>query len=59
MAKNLFRQLFLAVGDDRHGRSEDMEQLAVGNVNDPDEAGNDVEVPEEVGIDSYLSQEMR
>ena len=35
-----------------------MKQLAVGNIDNPDEAWNDMEVPEEVGIDFHIAKEL-
>ena len=35
-----------------------MKQFAVGNIDHPDEAWNDMEVPEEVGIDFHVSEEL-
>ena len=54
----LFCQVLLAVGDDGHGRGEDMEEFAMGNIDNPYEAGNHMEVPEEVGIDFHVSEEL-
>ena len=36
-----------------------MKQLAVGKIDHPDEARDHMEVPEEVGVDSYVSEELR
>lgn len=35
-----------------------MKQLAVGNIDNPDEAWDDMEVPEEIGIDFHISEEL-
>ena len=35
-----------------------MKQLAVGDIDNPDEAWNDMEVPEEVGIDFHIAKEL-
>jgi hypothetical protein len=32
-----------------------MQKFAMGNVDNPDEAGHDVEVPQEVGVDLNIS----
>ena len=55
MFSSLSIKFFLAVGDDRHRRGKDVEQLAMRNIDDPDEAGYHMEVPEKVCIDSYIS----
>ena len=35
-----------------------MEKFAMGNIDNPNEAGNDMRVPEEVGIDFHVSEEL-
>ena len=55
----LFFQFLLAIGDDRHRRSEDVKKFAVRNIDQEDEAWNHMRVPEKVGIDSYISKELR
>jgi hypothetical protein len=35
-----------------------VEQFAVWNIDEPDEAGYHMEVPEEVSIDFYISEEL-
>ena len=35
-----------------------MKQLAVRNIDHPDEAWDDVEIPEEVGIDFHVSEKL-
>ncbi len=49
----------LAVGDNRHRRSEDVKQFAVRNIDEKDEAWHDVQVPEKISIKFYISQELR
>jgi hypothetical protein len=49
----------LAVRDDSHGRGEDVKEFAMGDIDDPDETRDDMEVPEEVCVDFYISQELR
>ncbi len=49
---------FLTVRDDSQRGGEDVKQFAVGNIDDPEEAWNDVEVPEEVGIDFDISKKL-
>ena len=53
-----FCQGFLAVGDDGHRRGENVKQFAMGKIDNPDEAWDDMKVPEEVGIDLKLSEEL-
>jgi hypothetical protein len=57
--KSIFSSLsikfFLAIRNDRHGRGENMKKFAMGNVDNPDEAWHDVEVPQEVGVDLNIS----
>ncbi len=36
-----------------------MKQFAVGNIDEKDETGNDMKIPEEIGIDPYVSEELR
>jgi hypothetical protein len=36
-----------------------VKQFAVGNINDPDETGDHMEVPEEVSVDLNISKELR
>ncbi len=50
---------FLPIGDDSDRRRKNVKQFAVGDIYDPDEARDDMEVPEEVGVDSYVSEELR
>jgi len=50
--------LLLAVGDDRYRRSEDVKQFAVRNINQEDQAWDHMEIPEKIGIDSYISKEL-
>jgi len=51
--------LLLAVGDDRHRRSEDVKKFAVRNIDQEEQAWNYMKVPEKVGIDFYISKELR
>ena len=55
----LFCKSFLAVGHNGHGRGKYVKQLAVGNIDDPDEARDNMKVPEKICVDSYISQELR
>jgi len=48
---------FLAIGDDGHGRGENVKQFAMGDIDEPDEAGNDMKIPEEVRIDLNIPEE--
>ena len=40
-----------------HRRGENVEQFAVWNVDEPEEARNNVKIPEEIGIDSDIFEE--
>jgi hypothetical protein len=58
-AKVLFRKSLLPVGYNGHGRGKDMEQFAVRDVDEKDEAGYYMEIPQEVRIDFYISEKLR
>jgi len=48
----------LAIGDDGYGRGKNMKQFAMGNIDEPDEAGNDMEIPEKVRINLDIHEEL-
>jgi hypothetical protein len=36
-----------------------VKQFAVWNIDEEDQAGYDMEIPEKIGVDSYISKELR
>lgn len=57
MSENVFLRdvlLFRPVSKYSDRRGEDVEEFRVWNVYEPDETGDDMEVPEKVGIYPYV-----
>ncbi len=52
------RLTFLAVGYYGHRRGEDVEQLAVWDVDKPDEAWHHMKIPEKIGVDLYVPEKL-
>jgi hypothetical protein len=45
--------LFRPIGKYSDRRGEDVEEFRMGDVYEPDETGDDMEIPEKVGIQFY------
>ncbi len=57
-AKALFRPFLLPFREDGHRGGKDVEQFTVGDIDEKDEAGYHMEVPEEVRIQLYVFEEL-